>query len=264
MRKILASLILLAACASKAPVSDDFSDFSGMDEKSDSFSYRMKILGTVDYGHTTSSLKYTSAPRYRAYKFDGFEGDRVDVWVRSSNGGDAVAWVLDGSFNVLGSNDDATDSTLDSHIVMTLGPSTKTTHYVVYRDYSLSSAKFAVNLAVQPYDTTCGSDADCAAVDKGGCCIDGTLFAVNTSSQDDYADAVACTANPKPLCPQHIINDTRVAQCNGAVAHCQMIAPEDIHCGGFIANAHQCPLGWTCQLTVGHPDTGGSCVQNQF
>src|SRR5213076_1731287 len=100
-------------------------------------------------------------------------GDRVDFWVRSNNGGDAVAWLLDGSFNVLAQNDDANDSTLDSHVVMTLGASDKATHYIIYRDYSLTSAKFSVDLAVLPYSTVCATDADCAAVDRGGCCTDG-------------------------------------------------------------------------------------------
>jgi hypothetical protein len=263
MRTLLASLVLVSACTAKTPVSDDFSDLAGMDEKSDSFSYRMKVLGTVDYGQTTANATYTKSPRYRAYRFDGFEGDRVDVWVRSSNGGDAVAWLLDSSFHVLASNDDASEDTLDAHIVQTLGAAAKSTHYIVYRDYSLSTAKFSVELAAQPYDTTCSTDADCVAVDRGGCCTDGSLFAVNSSSTDDYAAAVACTANPRPLCPQHIIDDTRVAQCDTSIGRCQMIAPEDIHCGGFIANAHQCPMGYDCQLVVNHPDTGGTCVPSQ-
>lgn len=243
-------------------MSDDFSSFAGMDEKSDAFSYRMKLLGTIDYGQTTAAIKYTKSPRYRAYKFNGYEGDRIDVWVRSAKG-DAVAWILDGSFNVLASNDDADDNTLDAHMFFTLPASEKVTHYLVYRDYSLSTATFSVDLAIQPYDTSCASDADCTAVDRGGCCNDGSLFAVNASSTDDYAAAVACTANPRPLCPQHVIDDTRVAQCHSGFGHCYMVAPEDIHCGGFIANAHQCPTGYQCKLEISHPDVGGTCVAIQ-
>src|SRR5206468_4203302 len=107
-----------------------------------------------DYGDSSDSLRYTRSPRYRAYKFGGYEGDRVDVWVRSHDGGDAVTWVLDNRFNVLASNDDADDKTYDSHVVATLPASDSITHYVVYRDYALSPAHFAVELAVQPYDTS--------------------------------------------------------------------------------------------------------------
>jgi hypothetical protein len=256
--RILACCLVLAACAHKAPVDDDFSSLSGMDEKSDSFSYRMKILGSLNYGDSSSTLRYTKSPRYRAYKFAGYEGDRVDVWVRS-NDGDAVTWVLDNNFNVVASNDDADDNTLDSHIVTTLAANDSATHYIVYRDYSTSTAHFSVDLAIQPYDTSCTADADCEAVDRGGCCPDGTAFAVNTSSTADYAAAVACTTTPRPYCPQHIINETRVAECNTGVGHCHMIAVEDIHCGGFIANAHACPAGYACHVS-GVPDVGGNCV----
>jgi hypothetical protein len=260
--RILACSLVLAACSSKAPVNDDFSDLSGLDEKSDSFSYRMKILGSIDYGGSSSSLEYTNSPRYRTYTFSGYEGDRVDAWVRSTDGGDAVAWVLDNSFNVLSSNDDADGNTLDSHIFFTLPASDSVTHYLVYRDYALSNAHFAVDLAVQPYDTSCATDDDCTAVDRGGCCTDGTEFAVNANSTADYAAAVACTANPRPLCPQHIINETRVAQCNNGFGHCHMVAPEDIRCGGFTMNPHSCPTGYTCHFD-GVPDIPGHCVAAQ-
>ena len=32
------------------------------------------------------------------------------------------------------------------------------------------------------------------------------------------------------------------------------------HCGGFIKDASVCASGFHCQLTVGRPDTGGTCV----
>lgn len=36
-----------------------------------------------------------------------------------------------------------------------------------------------------------------------------------------------------------------------------------IHCGGNIKNAPTCPSGYTCQLYISAPDTGGVCVKNQ-
>ena len=256
--RLLACSLLLAACSGKAAVHDDFSDLTGMDEKSDSFSYRMKILGSLSYGDASSSVKYTKSPRYRAYKFAGYEGDKVDFWVRSSDG-DSVAWLLDNSFHVLATNDDADDNTLDSHVVLTLPANDSATHYIVYRDYSLSTSHFSVDLAVQPYDTSCAVDDDCTAVDRGGCCPDGSEFAVNTSSTADYAASVACTVTPRPLCPQHMINDTRAAQCNYDTGHCHMIAPEDIRCGGFTMHPHACPMGYDCHFD-GVPDIPGHCV----
>lgn len=34
------------------------------------------------------------------------------------------------------------------------------------------------------------------------------------------------------------------------------------HCGGFIKDAPVCASGLHCQLVVGRPDTGGTCVAN--
>src|SRR4051812_44159192 len=99
MRRLLASLIcasFFAGCGgAKAPVSEDFSNLAGLDQKSDAFSYRMKILGSLDYGQTSDAVAYHKKPRFRAFKFGGHAGDKVDAWVRSSSGGDAVAWILD-------------------------------------------------------------------------------------------------------------------------------------------------------------------------
>ena len=216
MRTLLVCGVFAAACTQpKAPVSDDF---SGLDAKADSFSYRMKIVGSLDYGQTSSSTKYTRSPRYRAFKFAGNEGDQVDAWVRSSDGGDAVAWVLDNSFHVLASNDDADDTTVDSHITVTLPASTSATHYVVFRDYYTSAAHFTVDLANTA--VACQDDSECTA-----------------------------TGNDPTLVPE----------CNFATNHCEMIAPADIHCGGFIAHTHQCPANYVCHYS-GVPDVGGSCV----
>ena len=221
MRNFFAcGVVVLAACAQqpKATVTDDF---TGLDAKSDAFSYRMKIVGSLDYGQTSTSTKYTRTPRYRAFKFAGNEGDQVDVWVRSSDGGDAVAWVLDNGFHTLASNDDADDTTLDAHVSVTLPADASITHYVVFRDYSTSTAHFTVELA--PVSPGCQIDADCATFSGG--------------------------------------DGTEVPQCNFGSHHCVMVHPEDIHCGGFIANVHACPAGWMCHLATNNPDAGGSCVQ---
>jgi hypothetical protein len=262
MRIQLAYLVFVVACAQqKTAVDDDFTSLDGMDQKSDAFSYRMKVVGSLDYNTTSSSVKYTSSPRYRAFKFGGSEHDNVDVWVKSTDGGDAVAWVLDNSFHVLASNDDADGNTLDAHVKLTLPANASITHYVVFRDYSASAAHFSVKLTGGPaYDTSCATDDDCVAVPAGGCCPNGLDAAVNVNSTDEYAAATACV-NPPATCPLQVILETRVAQCDFATNHCAMIQPVDIRCGGFIAHAHQCPSGYTCQLQIGHPDIPGNCVQ---
>jgi len=217
----LTTLLTVTACTdAKAPIDDDFSPLAGMDTKSDTFSYRMKIAGSLTYGQA-QTVAYTKTPRYRAMKFAGNAGDQVDAWVRSTDG-DAVAWLLDNSFHVIASNDDADDTTLDAHLAVTLPASASVTHYIVFRDYQLASSHFAISLAGVAA-TTCHVDADCGAT------------------------AVA---------------DGAVAECNGGTQTCESVAIADIHCGGFIMNAHQCPAGFACHLGPPNPDVPGHCVAN--
>lgn len=225
MRNFLAcGVVVLAACAQqpKTAVTDEF---VGLDAKSDSFSSRMKIVGSLDYGQTSSSTTYTKSPRYRAFKFAGNEGDQVDVWVRSMDGGDAVAWVLDNDFHVVASNDDADDTTFDAHVSVKLPANASATHYIVFRDYWTSSAHFTVDLAGVLAGPACQADAECPV-------------------------AAGAAAGAVP-------------ECNFATNRCEMIQPTEIHCGGFIAHTHSCPDGYTCHLQVSNPDAGGSCVAAQ-
>ncbi len=263
MRSLISfvAISLLGACATqtKAPVDDDFASIAGQDEKADAFSTKMKIVGSLDYGHTSDAVRYSKTPRYRAFKFGGNAGDSVDVWVRSTHG-DPVAWVLDNKFHVLAMNDDADDRTTDAHVTVTLPASTSITHYIVFRDYALATHDFTVELGGGASWANCATDADCVALPSGGCCPDGTLTAVNADQTAAFDLATTCTAIPRPLCPNHMVLDSRVAQCNFATNRCEMIAPTDIHCGGNIATVHACPADFTCQLVVSRPDTGGSCV----
>jgi hypothetical protein len=114
MKKLLL-LALLAGCASKPAPNDTFSDLDGVDEKSDSFSKKMKIVGSLLPGQTSSTVRYTSTPTYRAFTVSVKGEATLDFWVRSSQG-DAVAWLLDSRYKILAKNDDADSSTYDSHV----------------------------------------------------------------------------------------------------------------------------------------------------
>ncbi len=271
MRSSLLSLCValpfFAGCVAgeKAPISEDFSDLANLDEKSDAFSYRMKSLGGLDYGQTSATVRYTSSPRFRSYKFAGGKGDKIDVRVRSTDGGDAVAWLLDNAFNVVADNDDAAEGGLDSHIQATLpgntNPSIKS-YYIVYRDYDLQAHRFNVTLNAEVAPAAdffaCNTDTDCVAVPRHMCCPDCSLEAVNKDQKDAYASVpLVC---PAVLCPLACRLDQRVAQCNRGTNQCEMVEIGAISCGGFIANPHHCPTGYDCQLNSGHPDTGGQCV----
>lgn len=110
--------------------------------------------------------------------------------------------------------------------------------------------------------TSCSVDADCVAVPQGGCCDNGWKAAINKHHTKAYANATKCTISPHPMCPMYIVNDTRVAQCDGTKKQCTMVNVDDIKCGGFIMNAHQCPAGYSCSHVGVNPDVGGKCVED--
>ena len=106
---------------------------------------------------------------------------------------------------------------------------------------------------------SCKVDSDCVAISKGGCCPNGWKVAVNKHKVQQYDSSHECK-NPQ-VCPLYVIDDTRVAECNVDTQKCEMVAPEDIACGGFTTNPHKCPKGWTCEANK-IPDAPGSCAQN--
>jgi hypothetical protein len=253
---IFSSLIAVGCATEKSPATDDFSSLDGLDEKADAFSTHMKIVGSLDYGTTSDAVAYSKSPKYRTFKFAGNEGDQIDVWVRSTDG-DALAWVLDNHFHILGKNDDGDTQSLDSHIQLTLGKSDSATHYIVFRDYDWQKAHFTVELAgTNPY-FSCESDADCVAIYQPACCPNGRKVAVVKGEEQAYEDANACQDPPK-VCPLAVIYDGRVAQCDNTTHECAMIDPLDIRCGGFTRNPHACPDNFQCHYD--HvPDVPGTC-----
>jgi hypothetical protein len=113
--------------------------------------------------------------------------------------------------------------------------------------------------APTPDTLSCTTDADCVAVEKNGCCRNGTKEAVAATAVDEYRASFTCP-NPHPICPMIRILDTRVAECSNATHHCEMVKPDDIKCGGFIKNAHDCPPDYHCVLNR-IPDMPGTCVK---
>src|SRR5262249_45864068 len=179
MTKIL-PMLLLAACTGGAPKTapaDDFTDVAGAGEKSDSFSKNMKIVATLDWNQTSGPIAYTKTPKYRVVKLAANLGDHLDAWVRSTDG-DAVAWLLDGSFKVLARNDDAGDDTLDAHLVFDFGPARSGTYYIALRDYALARATFTVEMDGGPLLKECATDADCVRVTTNCCSLNNEWDAV--------------------------------------------------------------------------------------
>ncbi|HEX8794583.1 MAG TPA: hypothetical protein VF765_26740 [Polyangiaceae bacterium] len=104
----------------------------------------------------------------------------------------------------------------------------------------------------------CHVDDDCVAVRQAGCCNNGWKAAVNREEVDAYDAEFACH-EPRPICPMYMVLDTRVAECNRVSLLCEMVAIDDIACGGFILHPHACPDGYQC--VYGRvPDLPGHCV----
>lgn len=153
---VMVVLALAAGCgAGKSEIADDVSAIGLEAGKADGAFERM-IVGSIALGET-QSVKYRNPPRYRVLKFAGERGTLVDVTVASESG-DAVAWVLDDSFRVIGFNDDADETTFDARIELTLPGNTRPeiqTYYIVVREYRHRPATFTVTLTGAP---TCSYD----------------------------------------------------------------------------------------------------------
>jgi hypothetical protein len=183
---MVCAALVLAACGQdgKAPIADDFSDLASLDQKSDSFSSRWKLLGTLAYGDS-KKVTYKNPPRYRAFKLSGQQGDAITIDVTSTVG-DAVAWLLDASYNVVAMNDDASAGTSDAHIAQTLPASGA--YYVALRDYSLQAHSFTVKLlqecrqsgVCQPAPPDCRT-AGCDSGDKCALCWGGWVCIASNS-----------------------------------------------------------------------------------
>jgi hypothetical protein len=209
------ALVGAAACGvptTKPMPEESFTDLADLDEKSDAFSWRMRVAGTIKDGETKTT-RYTASPRFRALRLSGTAGDRVDAWVRARND-DAVAWLTDGRYNVLASNDDADGTTLDAHLVTTL--KTTGTHYIIFRTYDVVPATFDVSLDVQsaqPDYRACTADSECIKVSMGGCCTAWQKTAVNATYADAYAADNQCKPPYPPCAPPPDVEDRRVAVC---------------------------------------------------
>jgi hypothetical protein len=99
--------------------------------------------------------------------------------------------------------------------------------------------------APPPEVLACTTDAECVAVDRNACCPDGTKEAITAMAVEAYRASFQCP-NAHPLCPMDRVLDTRIAECSNANHTCEMVKPEDIHCGGFVKNPHDCPAAYRC------------------
>lgn len=257
MRKsVLAGLSLLIGACGQPVATDDFSDLAGLDAKSDAFSKKMQLVGSLSYGDQ-GEADYHNPPRYIAFSFQANGGDSLDVIVDGGKG-TPNAWIVDHKFHTLAH--EVAQSSGVVELTATLPVADTGLHYVIVREDGLADATFTVHLdgkSTKSYDS-CKVDADCVAVSKGGCCPNGWNVAVNKAQAKAYTKDHACTMQTGP-CPLYVIDDTRSPECDTAQHRCVMVPIDQIKCGGFTANPHGCPSGYQCKYT-NVPDVPGECV----
>ena len=241
----------------KGPVDDTFAELAGLDEKSDRFTGRLTVLGSINYGETKGPFSHL-AGRWSALKFAGDGGDKVTVDVRSTNG-DTLAWVLDNSFEILAFNDDGKRTT-NSHIELKLPRSQSRTFYIVTREYSRRSMRFTVTLAgvrAPQFDTPCRLDTECALV-RPDCCGLQDPIGVRADKVEAYRASMGCPANQ--ICPRIAVRDNHAsAEC--IANKCVAVLPQDVQCGGRTVNPHQCPSNFVCEGPQLAVDGTGHCTQ---
>lgn len=71
----------------------------------------VKVLGDVDYGQTLQSWDRPGGPRYRAFVFSGYGGDKVDIKLISDERRTFMA-VADSTLNLIGAG--------SSHMILSL------------------------------------------------------------------------------------------------------------------------------------------------
>lgn len=154
-----AALALVVGCSASSPEPD-------VEVSSDALRAltRAEIVGDLQYGQTSPAVAYKEQPKYRAFRFQGRQGDAIDAWVRSANG-DARAWLLDASFHNVVSNDNASASTRDSHLVTTLVRGGA--YYIAFREATLEDASFTVSLNATTGSTCDPEEEDCPGVGGG-------------------------------------------------------------------------------------------------
>ena len=110
------------------------------------------LVGWLAYGETSAPVSTSGFIRFRAFLFEGEAGDQVTVDVRSTNGGDAQAWLIGPDFEVLAYNDDGADGSPDAHLELALTDSG--VHLILLRDAQFRRRTFTVELQGGPPDSS--------------------------------------------------------------------------------------------------------------
>ena len=154
-----------------------------------------RYLGQIANGETKTNY-YSSPPTYRAFGFYAKGGDEITADVKSVDG-DGMGWITTSSYDVVAANDDASSSTLDAKVVYKVPAGTASRPYrIVFRDYDLLAATFAVKLTI-----TSATAATCS--------YDGTTYTEGASfASSDGCNTCSCLSSGGVGCTK------RACMCN--------------------------------------------------
>jgi hypothetical protein len=105
------------------------------------------VLGFLAYGETSAPVVTSGVVRVRGFAFEGAAGDRVTVDLRSSDGGDATAWLFAADGRLL-AHDHGGDGTADAHLEVTLAGAG--VHTILFVDAAYRRRTFTVELQGGP------------------------------------------------------------------------------------------------------------------
>jgi len=77
---------------------------------------------------------------------------------------------------------------------------------------------------------SCAADIDCIAVPKSDAAA--TVQRGGQQGERDLLRPMFTCPTPNQMCPHFMLNDTRVPECNGGTHKCEMVAIDQIKCGG--------------------------------
>ena len=201
MIKAISIAALLGACTSREVPDEDFTDLAGQDAKSDAFSTKLRLLGSIEPDQTIASLAYTHNPPFRGLVFMANAQDSIRLEVRStSDGGDPIAWLLSSDFKTLAKNDDADSSTMDSAIELVVPATTNPIHYIVWKDVTEQDATFQVSYANSNAAPTCTDSISPASGTLS------TFFTIALTSQHAVECEVQLDNNPRVSAPCNYSN----------------------------------------------------------
>jgi hypothetical protein len=134
-------LTVVGACAVDAgDETDDLSEISALDGKSDTPLSTIKFVGDIELSYAKRVL-YTKTPKYRAAKFHAEKGTMLEVYVRSTQG-DAMAWLVGPHLEIVAESDDANEEKNSDISIESLAETGD--YYVLFRDKHYESHYFDV------------------------------------------------------------------------------------------------------------------------